>query len=114
MQLSGGEKALTAIALLFAIQNLKPSPFCLLDEIEAALDDSNVGRFAGYLQKLTKNTQFIIITHRRGTMNAADRLYGITMQEKGVHAGIRRFSREPAYPVAEGMNQYGRRKKRIF
>ena len=69
---------------LFAIQNPKPSPFCLLDEIEAALDDSNVGRFAGYLQKLTKNTQFIIITHRRGTMNAADRLYGITMQEKGV------------------------------
>ena len=84
MQLSGGEKALTAIALLFAIQSLKPSPFCLLDEIEAALDDSNVGRFASYLQKLTKNTQFIIITHRRGTMNAADRLYGITMQEKGV------------------------------
>ncbi|RHG19874.1 chromosome segregation protein SMC [Blautia obeum] len=84
MQLSGGEKALTAIALLFAIQNLKPSPFCFLDEIEAALDDSNVGRFASYLQKLTKNTQFIIITHRRGTMNAADRLYGITMQEKGV------------------------------
>ena len=84
MLLSGGERALTAIALLFAIQNLKPSPFCLLDEIEAALDDSNVGRFASYLQKLTKNTQFIIITHRRGTMNAADRLYGITMQEKGV------------------------------
>ena len=84
MQLSGGEKALTAIALLFAIQNLKPSPFCLLDEIEAALDDSNVTRFARYLHKLTKNTQFIIITHRRGTMTAADRLYGITMQEKGV------------------------------
>ena len=84
MQLSGGEKALTAIALLFAIQALKPSPFCLLDEIEAALDDSNVGRFAGYLNKLTKNTQFIVITHRRGTMTAADRLYGITMQEKGV------------------------------
>lgn len=84
MQLSGGEKALTAIALLFAIQNLKPSPFCLLDEIEAALDDSNVVRYAEYLKKLTKNTQFIIITHRRGTMNAADRLYGITMQEKGV------------------------------
>lgn len=86
MQLSGGEKALTAISLLFAIQNLKPSPFCLLDEIEAALDDSNVDRFAGYLHKLTKNTQFIVITHRRGTMMSADRLYGITMQEKGVSA----------------------------
>ena len=84
MQLSGGEKALTAIALLFAIQNLKPSPFCLLDEIEAALDDSNVGRFANYLHKLTRYTQFIVITHRRGTMEKADRLYGITMQEKGV------------------------------
>ena len=84
MQLSGGEKALTAISLLFAIQNLKPSPFCLLDEIEAALDDNNVVRFAQYLHKLTKNTQFIVITHRRGTMTAADRLYGITMQEKGI------------------------------
>ncbi|MCR5120521.1 MAG: chromosome segregation protein SMC [Lachnospiraceae bacterium] len=84
MQLSGGEKALAAIALLFAIQNLKPSPFCLLDEIEAALDESNVGRYAGYLHKLTKHTQFIVITHRRGTMEKADRLYGITMQEKGV------------------------------
>ncbi|MCR5202687.1 MAG: chromosome segregation protein SMC [Lachnospiraceae bacterium] len=84
MQLSGGEKALTAISLLFAIQQLKPSPFCLLDEIEAALDDSNVDRFADYLHKLTADTQFIVITHRRGTMNAADILYGITMQEKGV------------------------------
>ena len=84
MQLSGGEKSLTAISLLFAIQSLKPSPFCLLDEIEAALDDSNVGRFAHYLDKLTKHTQFVVITHRKGTMEAANRLYGITMQEKGV------------------------------
>lgn len=88
MQLSGGEKALTAISLLFAIQNLKPSPFCLLDEIEAALDDANVDRYANYLHKLTKHTQFIVITHRRGTMNAADRLYGITMQEKGVSTPV--------------------------
>ena len=84
MQLSGGEKALTAISLLFAIQNLKPSPFALLDEIEAALDDSNVDRFANYLHKLSNRTQFIVITHRRGTMVSADRLYGITIQEKGI------------------------------
>lgn len=84
MLLSGGERALTAIALLFAIQNLKPSPFCLLDEIEAALDDANIVRFSKYLKKLSKDTQFIVITHRRGTMNAADALYGITMQEKGI------------------------------
>ena len=86
MQLSGGEKALTAIALLFAIQELKPSPFCLLDEIEAALDDANIDRFAAYLSRLTDRTQFIVITHRRGTMESCDRLYGITMQEKGVTA----------------------------
>ncbi|MBQ9438439.1 MAG: chromosome segregation protein SMC [Lachnospiraceae bacterium] len=84
MQLSGGEKALTAICLLFAIQDLKPSPFCLLDEIEAALDDNNVIRFSRYLHKLEAHTQFIVITHRRGTMESCDRLYGITMQEKGI------------------------------
>ncbi|MDO5147381.1 MAG: chromosome segregation protein SMC [Eubacteriales bacterium] len=84
MLLSGGERALTAIALLFAIQKLKPSPFCLLDEIEAALDDANILRFSKYLKKLSEDTQFIVITHRRGTMNAAEALYGITMQEKGI------------------------------
>ncbi len=88
MQLSGGEKALSAIALLFGIQRLKPSPFCLLDEIEAALDEANVERFAGYLSHLSGHTQFIVITHRRGTMMKADRLYGITMQEKGVSTEV--------------------------
>lgn len=80
------EKALQAISLMFATsQSLNPSPFCFLDEIEAALDDYNVGRFAEYLNKLIEKTQFIvIITHRKGTMTAADRLYGITMQEKGI------------------------------
>ena len=73
-----------AIALLFAIHHLIHSSFCVLDDIEAALDESNFRRYANYLHKLTKNTQFIVITHRRGTMTAADRLYGITMQEKGV------------------------------
>lgn len=86
--LSGGERAFTAIALLFAIQSLKPSPFCVLDEIEAALDDANVERFAKYLQKLSINTQFIIITHRRGTMEVSDALYGITMEEKGISAQV--------------------------
>ena len=108
------EKALTAIALLFAIQNLKPSPFCLLDEIEAALDDSNVGRFAGYLQKLTKNTQFIIITHRRGTMNAADRLYGITMQEKGVSTLVSVDLVETSLPSSRGDESVWQKKKKDF
>ena len=73
-----------AIALYFAIMKVRPTPFCMLDEIDAALDDRNVGRFASYLRNLSSKTQFIVITHRRGTMVAADRLYGITMQEKGV------------------------------
>lgn len=82
--LSGGERTLTAIALLFGILKLKPSPFCVLDEIEAALDDANVLRFADYLNDLSKETQFIVITHRKGTMERADTLYGVTMQERGV------------------------------
>lgn len=84
MLLSGGEKAFTAIALLFAILKVRPTPFCILDEIEAALDDVNVYRFAQYLKQFSKKTQFIIVTHRRGTMEAADVLYGVTMQEQGV------------------------------
>lgn len=82
--LSGGEKALTAIAILFSILKLRPMPFCLLDEIEAALDDSNVERFAQYLKRFSKVTQFIVITHRKPTMELADALYGVTMEEKGV------------------------------
>ena len=82
--LSGGERALTAIAILFAILKSRPMPFCILDEIEAALDDANVDRFATYLKKFALNTQFIVITHRKPTMNQADTLFGVTMQEKGV------------------------------
>lgn len=82
--LSGGERAFTAIALLFAILKINPAPFCVLDEIEAALDDVNVYRFADYLKKFTKDTQFLVITHRKGTMEAADTVYGITMEEKGI------------------------------
>ena len=82
--LSGGEQSLTAIALYFALLKIRPAPFCLLDEIESALDDVNVIRYANYLRNLTKKTQFLVITHRRGTMEAADRLYGVTMREKGV------------------------------
>ena len=82
--LSGGEKALVAIALYFAIMKVSPSPFCVMDEIEAALDDVNVYRFAAYLRRMNANTQFICITHRRGTMEEADVLYGVTMQDRGI------------------------------
>ena len=84
MLLSGGEKAFTAIALLFAILKINPAPFCVLDEIEAALDDVNVYRFAEYLKKFSKDTQFLVITHRKGTMEAADTVYGVTMEESGI------------------------------
>lgn len=84
MLLSGGERALTAIALLFAILKLNPSPFCVLDEIEAALDDVNVHRYADYLKKFSEKTQFLIITHRKGSMEAANAMYGVTMQEHGI------------------------------
>ena len=87
--LSGGEQALVAISIYFAILAVNPSPFCILDEIEAALDDVNVVRYAQYLRRLTDKTQFIVITHRRGTMEAADVLYGVTMQEDGVSKILR-------------------------
>ena len=87
--LSGGEKAFVAIALYFAILKVRPTPFCMLDEIDAALDDRNVERFAAYLRNLSKKTQFIVITHRRGTMEEADVLYGVTMQEQGISKLLR-------------------------
>ena len=82
--LSGGERAFTAIALLFSILDVRPTPFCILDEIEAALDDVNVYRTADYLKRYSNKTQFIVVTHRRGTMEAANILYGVTMQERGI------------------------------
>ena len=87
--LSGGEQALVAISIYFAILAVNPAPFCILDEIEAALDDVNVARYAQYLRRITDHTQFIVITHRRGTMEAADVLYGVTMQEDGVSKLLR-------------------------
>ena len=82
--LSGGEQALVAMAIYFAILKVRPAPFCIVDEVETALDDVNVSRFASYMRKMSDNTQFIAITHRRGTMEEADVLYGVTMQEEGV------------------------------
>ena len=82
--LSGGERALTAIAILFAMLKLKPTPFCILDEIEAALDEANIGYFADYLVEYSKGTQFVVVTHRKGTMERCDSLYGVAMEEQGV------------------------------
>ena len=84
MLLSGGEQSFVAIALLFAILKVNPTPFCIFDEIEAALDEVNVGRFGQYIKRYSKQTQFIVITHRRGTMEIADKLYGVTMPQKGI------------------------------
>jgi chromosome segregation protein len=90
-QLSGGEKTLTAIALLFAIYLVKPSPFCILDEVDAPLDDANITRFMHLIRKFAESTQFILVTHNKRTMEAADRMYGVTMQEQGVSSlvGVR-------------------------
>ena len=82
--LSGGEKALTAISILFSILLAKPTPFCILDEIEAPLDDSNITRFGAFLKELTDRTQFIAVTHRRGTMEAANYIYGVTMEQRAI------------------------------
>ena len=87
--LSGGEKAFVATALYFAILKVRPTPFCILDEIDAALDDRNVDRFSSYLRNLSEKTQFVVITHRRGTMEASDVLYGVTMQEQGISKLLR-------------------------
>ena len=87
--LSGGEMAFVAIALYFAILKVRPTPFCVMDEIEAALDEANVERYASYMRRMSDKTQFLVITHRRGTMEEADLLYGVTMQEKGVSSVIR-------------------------
>ena len=84
MQLSGGEQSFVASAFFFAILQVNPTPFCILDEIEAALDEVNVGRFADYIKKYSDDTQFVLITHRRGTMEAANTLYGVTMPEHGI------------------------------
>ncbi|MBR5250845.1 MAG: hypothetical protein IKV38_02385 [Clostridia bacterium] len=86
--LSGGERSFTAIAILFAIIKMCPMPFCVLDEVEAALDDANIDRFAKYLRKFSEKTQFLVITHKKATMESADVLYGITMEEKGVSKNV--------------------------
>src|SRR5699024_6893337 len=99
--LSGGERALTAIALLFAILRARPVPFVILDEVDAALDEANVDRFATYLKNFSKESQFVVISHRKGTMEEADALYGVAMQESGVSRSVpvRLRSEEHAYEL---------------
>ena len=99
--LSGGEMAFVAIALYFAILKVRPTPFCVMDEIEAALDEANVNRYAEYMRRMSDKTQFLVITHRRGTMEEADMLYGVTMQEKGVSTVIE-LDLEAAQKTIEG------------
>ena len=102
--LSGGETAFVATALYFAIIKVRPTPFCVMDEIEAALDEANVNRFAAHMRALSGRTQFIVITHRRGTMEEADRLYGVTMQEKGVSKVIELDLDEAAKQIGDESN----------
>ncbi len=100
--LSGGEKAFVAIAIYFAIIKFRPSPFCILDEIEAALDDVNVAKFAAYIKNIDDDTQFIVITHRRGTMEEADVLYGVTMQDDGISRLLKLKSTKEAGKIVNG------------
>ncbi len=101
--LSGGEKALTAVALIFAIFLVKPSPFCLLDEVDAPLDDANIDRFNELIRSMTEHSQFILITHNKRTMELADLLYGVTMEERGVSKLVSvRFNQEKNEPAGEG------------
>ena len=100
--LSGGEKAFVAIAIYFAIIKFRPSPFCILDEIEAALDDVNVAKFAAYIKNIDDDTQFIVITHRRGTMEEADVLYGVTMQDDGISRLLKLKSTKQAGKIVNG------------
>ena len=102
--LSGGEQALTAIAILFAILRMRPMPFCLLDEIEAPLDEANVDRFARYLKRYSNETQFIVITHKKTTMEYADALFGVTMEEKGVSKIVSVKLKDAIASTSEGNN----------
>ena len=104
MLLSGGEQAFVAIAIIFAILRVNPTPFCIFDEIEAALDESNVFRFADYLKRYSDRTQFIVITHRRGTMEIADRIYGVTMQERGISKVLELDVRAAEETIGENEN----------